>query len=105
VFVSGQAVQEKGIGTVLELVPAGSKVIFAFDCDGLDPTIMPAVIAPTPGGLSYWQMVGLLHGVAAKARIAGFNLVEFMPARDQCGAGALVAGRILANAIGLMARG
>ncbi len=105
VFVSGQAVQEKGIGTVLELVPAGSEVIFAFDCDGLDPTIMPAVIAPTPGGLSYWQMVGLLQGVAAKARIAGFNLVEFMPARDQYGAGALMAGRILANAIGLMARG
>ncbi len=105
VFVSGQAVQEKGIGAVLELVPSGSKVVFAFDCDGLDPSIMPAVIAPTPGGLSYWQMVGLLQGVAAKARIAGFNLVEFMPARDRDGAGALVAGRILANVIGVLARG
>ena len=65
---------------------------------------MPAVIGRAPGGLDYWQTVGLLRGVAAKARIAGFDIVEFMPARDDGGHGALTAARLVANALGLMAR-
>ncbi len=40
---------------------------------------MPAVIGPAPGGLSYWQTVDLLHGLAAKATIAGFDIV-YQPA-------------------------
>jgi agmatinase len=103
-FVPAREVHAHGIAPVVDLVPAGADVVVAFDCDGLDPAIMPAVIGPAPGGLSFWQAVGLLHGVAARARIAGFNLVEFFPARDQGGAGALVAGRVVANVIGLLAR-
>lgn len=103
-FVPARAVHEDGIAPVLDLIPPGAEVIVAFDCDGLDPSIMPAVIGPAPGGLTFWQAIGLLHGLAGRARIAGFNLVEFMPARDQGGAGALVAARILANAVGLLAR-
>jgi len=103
-FVPARAVHEHGIAPVLDLIPAGADVIVAFDCDGLDPAIMPAVIGPAPGGLSFWQAAGLLHGAAARGRIAGFNLVEFMPARDVGGAGALVAARLLANVIGLLAR-
>ena len=103
-LVPASAIHRDGIAPVLDLVPAGADVLIAFDCDGLDPSIMPAVIGAAPGGLTYWQVVSLLHGVAAKARIANFNLVEFLPARDLNGAGALVAGRILANVIGLIAR-
>jgi agmatinase len=103
-FVSAREVHEQGILPVLDLIPRGADVIVSFDCDGLDPAIMPAVIGPSPGGLTFWQAVGLLHGVAARARLAGFNLVEFMPTRDVGGAGALVAARILANVIGLLAR-
>jgi agmatinase len=103
-LVPAIAVHRDGIAPILDLVPADADVLIAFDCDGLDPAIMPAVIGAAPGGLTYWQTVSLLHGVAAKARLANFNLVEFMPARDVNGAGALVAGRIIANVIGLIAR-
>jgi agmatinase len=103
-FVPAGAVHRYGVAAVIELVPAGADVLIAFDCDALDPAIMPAVMGLAPGGLSYWQTLDLLHGVAAKARIANFNLVEFMPARDCNGAGALLAGRIVANVIGLLAR-
>jgi agmatinase len=65
---------------------------------------MPAVIGPAPGGLTYWQAIDLIEGVAKRARIASFDLVEFMPARDIGGLGALTAGRIIAHVIGLMAR-
>jgi agmatinase len=104
VFVPGAAVHEHGIAPVLDVVPAGSQVLLTLDCDGLDPAIMPGVIAPAPGGLSYWQAIGILRGVAAKARIAGFDLVEFVPERDLAGLGALTAARIIVNVLGLLAR-
>ncbi len=103
-FVSGQDIYRYGIDPVLDLVAPGSDVLVAFDCDALDPAIMPGVIMRTPGGMDYWQVVGLLQGIAAKARIAGFDLVEFVPARDVDGLGALTAAQILANAMGLILR-
>jgi agmatinase len=104
VFVPAAAVHERGIAPVLEAVPAGSHVLVTLDCDGLDPAIMPGVIAPAPGGLTYWQAIGILRGVANKARIAGFDLVEFVPERDVAGLGALTAARVIANVLGLVAR-
>jgi agmatinase len=103
-FFFADVVHERGIEPVLAEVPEGSNVLFTVDCDGLDPAIMPAVIGPAPGGLSYWQAVGLLRGVARKARIAAFDIVEFMPDRDQHQRGALTAARLVANAIGLISR-
>ena len=35
---------------LLDAVPAGSQVLVTLDGDGLDPTIMPGVLAPAPGG-------------------------------------------------------
>lgn len=103
-FVTAREVFAKGVQPVLDLVPVGSNVLIAFDCDGLDPSIMPAVIGPAPGGLTFWQTVDILHGIAAKARIAAFDLVEFVPERDIEGQGALLAGRLIVNVIGLCAR-
>jgi agmatinase len=103
-FVTGYQVHREGVGPALDLIETGSNLLITFDCDGLDPAIMPGVIGRVPGGLSYWQAVDLLRGAAERARIAGFDLVEFMPARDIDGAGALVAGRIVATVAGLVAR-
>jgi len=103
-FFFADAVHERGIEPVLAEVPMGGNVLVTIDCDGLDPAIMPAVIGPAPGGLSYWQAVGLMRGVARKARIAGFDIVEFMPERDEQQRGALTAARLVANAIGLISR-
>ena len=64
---------------------------------------MPAVAYPTPGGLTYTQVTGLIHGVARKAKIVGFDLIEFVPKRDANGLAAFTAGRILWNVIGSLA--
>jgi agmatinase len=104
IFVPAEAVHEHGIAPVVDAVPAGSQVLLTLDCDGLDPTIMPGVIAPAPGGLTYWQAIGILRGIAAKARIAAFDIVEFVPERDVAGLGALTAARIIANLLGFLAR-
>jgi agmatinase len=103
-FVSARDFHANGSQPVLDLIPEGANVLVTFDCDGLDPSIMPAVIGRAPGGLSFWQAIDLLHKVSQRARISSFDLVEFMPSRDSDGAGALVAGRIVANMIGLIAR-
>ena len=73
------------------------------DCDGIDPSILPAVLAPAPGGLLYWHVLELLRGLAAKCRIVGFDLVEFMPSRDSTGLAALTAARLVCNAIAAIA--
>jgi agmatinase len=104
-FVSGAEVAREGIGRAVGLIPEGAEVVVVLDCDALDPSVMPSVIARVPGGLGYWDVLGLLEGVAAKARIAGFAVTEFMPARDIDGQGAAVAAAIVTSALGLIARG
>jgi len=103
-FVSARQVAAEGIGAALHQIEPGSDVIICFDCDALDPAIMPGVIGRAPGGLSYWQAVDLIEGAAARARIAAFDLVEFMPDRDVDDIGALTAARILATTLGVLAR-
>ncbi len=101
-FLSGRDVHRDGIGPVLETVPNDANVIISVDCDGLDPSIIPGVIGRAPGGLDYWQTVEIIHGVAEKANLVGFDIVEFMPEQDVDGLGALVVARIVTNVIGLV---
>lgn len=103
-FVSGREVAQNGIQRVLDLIPDDAEVIICLDLDALDPSLMPAVIGRTAGGMSYWQVIDLIDGVAKKARIVGFDMVELMPERDVDGQGALLASQILASVLGLIAR-
>ena len=58
----------------------GRLVYITFDIDALDSAIMPATGTPTPGGLGYWQALGLLRrACAAAGRVVGADLVEFSP--------------------------
>jgi agmatinase len=103
-FVPAGEVARAGVWGAVDLVPAGSEVIICLDVDALDPSVMPAVIGRTAGGLGYWQVLELIAGVADKARIAGFDMVEFMPRRDVDGLGAMVAAQLLAGVLGILAR-
>ncbi|CAN5473769.1 agmatinase [soil metagenome] len=103
-IVTAGAVHRDGVGPVLDLIPYGARVLITFDCDALDSAVMPAVSYPTPGGLGYQQVIDLIAGVSAKAEIAGFDLVEFVPARDPDGRAAFTAARIICNVIGALAK-
>ncbi|MGA0596077.1 arginase family protein [Enterovirga sp. CN4-39] len=92
-----------GPEAVAELVPADAGCFIAIDLDGLDPSIMPAVNMPAPGGLLYGETLALLQAVAQRTRIAGVCLVEFVPERDDLhGLSALTAARLLLSAVGLI---
>jgi agmatinase len=102
-IVTAEEVHRAGVARAVSLVPDGAPCLVTVDCDGLDPSIMPAVMAPAPGGLTYWHVVELIRGVARKGRIAGFDLVELAPARDPQGLAARTAARIVCNAIAAIA--
>ncbi|MCR9257246.1 MAG: arginase family protein [Alphaproteobacteria bacterium] len=103
-IVTARTLHHEGLEAVLKHIPYGANCLITFDCDALDPSIMTAVVAPTPGGLGYTQAIDLVAGVAAKGRLAAFDLIEFMPDRDVAGLSALTAARLLANVVGHMAR-
>jgi agmatinase len=99
-IVTAREVHHKGVGDVLRHIPEDCNCVISFDCDALDAAEMPAVAYPTPGGLTYTQVTDLIAGVAAKARIAGFCMVEFVPLRDRSKIAAFTAARIAANVVG-----
>ena len=56
----------------------GEDVYITIDCDGLDPAIMPAVGTPEPGGLSWYEILGLLRRVIEFARPYRWMLLGFV---------------------------
>jgi agmatinase len=102
-LVESRRFHAEGVQEALTHLNADRPVLISIDCDGLDPAALPAVNMPTPGGLNYEDMMAILHGVAAKARIAGFILTELVPERDdRFKLSALTAARIVSVALGLI---
>jgi len=54
-------------------------VYITVDLDGLDPSIMPGVGTPEPGGLNWPEVMNLLHSVCERKNIVGFDIVELCP--------------------------
>ena len=54
-------------------------VYLTIDLDAFDPSIMPAVGTPEPGGLLWYQTLELLEKVIDQKNIVGFDVVELCP--------------------------
>ncbi|MBW2147650.1 MAG: agmatinase [Deltaproteobacteria bacterium] len=54
-------------------------VYISVDLDVLDPSIMPAVGTPEPGGLGWYQVLNILRHVCARHRVVGFDVMELCP--------------------------
>ena len=98
-IITAYEMHEIGIDAVLERIPQGAYYV-SIDADGLDPTIMPGVQSPTPGGLSWVQTHRLLHGLARRGRILAMDLVEIAPSFDSANLTLVHAERLLFNFIG-----
>ena len=62
---------------VVELLSAN--VYVTIDLDVFDPSTMPSTGTPEPGGLSWYQVIGLLKTVAENRHVVGFDVVELLP--------------------------
>ena len=103
-LISAYEVHEFGIKALLDKIPNGGPFYITVDADGLDPTIMPAVNAPTPGGLNWLQIRELIHGIVKKGRVLGLDLVEISPSFEKGFTSFVHAERLLCNFIGAMVR-
>jgi agmatinase len=92
-------VHAEGLAPVIAAVPEGARVVLNIDADGLDPSLCPGVLAPAFEGLGYQQMLDLFEGLAARSRIVGAALVEYVPAKDPAGLGGQALARLLCNLI------
>ena len=54
-------------------------VYITIDLDGLDPSIMPAVGTPEPGGLLWYDTLNLLRKVFESRNVVGADVVELSP--------------------------
>jgi agmatinase len=103
-IITAAMVRREGIEAALAYVPHGARCVITIDCDGLDPSVIPAVLLPQPGGLGYGHVIDLIEGVSGKAQIVGVDIVELVPSRDANGIGALTAARLLCKALGCIAQ-
>lgn len=104
-IISAREIHDKGTAAATDRITPGANVLITLDCDAIDGAAMPAVISPTPGGLTYWQILDLIAGAAARGRITGMDMIEFVPERDHANqSAAYLAGRIIAFAAGTIAR-
>ena len=58
-------------------------VYVTIDMDVFDPSLVPAVGTPEPGGIGWYEALELLHAVTKDKRIVGFDVVELCPIKDQ----------------------
>ncbi len=61
----------------------GERVYITIDADVFDPSCMPAVSTPEPGGLLWHDVLRTLKLIFAKKDVVGMDIVEFEPIDGQ----------------------
>jgi len=99
-IVTARALRREGVERVLAEFPPGERYYIAFDCDGMDPSVMPGTSAPLPGGLEFYEAADLLTGLARRGHVVGINFAEHYPSLDANGITALAIVRLIVSLIG-----
>ena len=74
-----QEVREKR-GWIDEVLQSLSdEVYITLDLDVFDPSIIPSVGTPEPGGLGWYEVLDLLRTVISRKRIVGMDIMELTP--------------------------
>jgi agmatinase len=93
-----------GMDALARRLPADGRLVIQVDADAFDPSVCPAVNAPTPGGFRFEEIADLLRAAIALKGLAGLSVVELVPGQDTDGLSANVVGRLICNAIGFALR-
>jgi len=96
--------RDLGAGAILEhgdmpgILRPGIRVWLTVDLDAFDPAFAPGVAHPVPGGLSPRQAFELIQ--ESGWDLVGMDVVECLPDRDEGDRTAVLAGRLLHEAMG-----
>ncbi len=58
------------------------KVFLTIDLDGIDPTLIPGVGTPEPGGLNWYALIAFLRRVFETYQVIGCDVMELAPVGD-----------------------
>lgn len=99
-IVTARQARRGGAEAVLRHFTPGGRYYIVFDCDGMDPAVMPGTSAPMPGGLDYDLMLDIVHGLIEQGTVVGINFAEHYPALDLNGITSLAIVRTIVNLMG-----
>ena len=60
-------------------------VYISIDLDVFDPSIMPSVGTPEPGGMHWYDFLQAVRGIIQGKRVVAFDVVELCPIKDMVG--------------------
>ena len=72
----------KLVARVLEEL-GDNPVYFSIDLDGLDPSVVPGVGTPQPGGLGWYDLLDLMRAIVREKAVIGGDVVELCPLAGQ----------------------
>jgi agmatinase len=75
------AAQPDWIERAIASIPT-KKVFLTIDLDGIDPTIIPGVGTPEPGGLNWYSLTTFLRRVFETHEVIGCDVMELAPVID-----------------------
>ncbi|MGF1494611.1 MAG: agmatinase [Microcoleaceae cyanobacterium] len=75
------AVQADWIDRALAAIPT-TDVFLTIDLDGIDPSLMPGVGTPEPGGLNWYGLLRFLRQLFTQRRVIGCDVMELAPVED-----------------------
>jgi agmatinase len=58
------------------------KVFITIDLDGIDPTLIPGVGTPEPGGLNWYSLLTFLGHIFQTRQVIGCDVMELAPVND-----------------------
>ena len=97
--VGGGSILESG--DLPDILRVGAKVWLTVDLDAFDPAFAPGVAHPVPGGLTPRQAIELIQ--ESGWDLVGMDVVECLPERDKGDRTAVLAARLLHEAMGTVA--
>jgi agmatinase len=72
-------IHETGIPVQKIMEALTNDVFITFDLDAIDPSELPSVGTPEPGGLHWYQVVELFKKIFSQKNVVGADIVELMP--------------------------
>jgi len=76
-------------------------VYLTIDIDGLDPSLVSATGTPEPGGLGWYETVGLIRTLARQRNVVGMDLTEYSYVEGQ-NASAFLCAKLIYKALGFV---
>lgn len=95
-IVTATDVHRRGCAAIIDQIRhrvGRNPVYLTFDIDCLDPAFAPGTGTPVPGGLSTFQALDIIRGLAG-INLVGMDVVEVAPAYDHAEITALAAAQI-----------